>query len=83
LVQLGQGGVGLLGHEHEQVAAACVGHLDGGAAAPWPCGERAGLPTALEQTADPGGADAEQFGKGLAGVQARVAGAHDPLAKVV
>jgi hypothetical protein len=82
LVQFCQRGVGLLGHQHQQAAAAFVGHLPGRTAAARLGGERTGFPATLQQAPDPGGADAEQLGKVLAGVAALVAGAHHPLAKV-
>jgi hypothetical protein len=78
-----QGGVGLLGDEHDQAAAAVGVHLGRGAAAPGQGGEGAGGAAALEQAADPGGTDAEEVGELLAGAAALVAGADDPLPEVL
>jgi hypothetical protein len=83
VAQLGQGGVGLLGHQDQQARAAVVGHLGRGAAAAGLGGEGPGFAAALEQAANPGDADAEEVGDLLAGAPAGVAGAHDALAEVL
>ena len=74
LVQFGQGRVRLFGDEHDEAVAAVGGHLDGAAGVRLG-GERAGFAAALEQAANPGGADSEAVGDLLAGIVARVASA--------
>jgi hypothetical protein len=59
LAQFGKGRVGLLGYQHQQVAAALFGHLRGRTPTAGLGRKRAGLAAALEQAADPGGADTE------------------------
>ncbi len=81
--QLGQGGVGLGVDQHQQLEALVVIQLGGVGTAAGPGGERAGFAAALQQAADPGGADAEQVGNLLAGAAALVTGADDPLAEVL
>jgi hypothetical protein len=82
VVQFRQGRVGLLGDEHDQSVATVWGHFDG-AAGVGLGGEGAGGAAALEQAADPGGADAEEVGDLLAGAVLLVTGADDPLAEVL
>jgi hypothetical protein len=83
VAEFGQRGVGLGGDEHHEAAAAVVVHLGGRAAGMGAGGEGAGLAAALQQSADPGGADAEQVGDLLAGAALRVAGADHPLTEVL
>jgi hypothetical protein len=83
VAQLSQGGVGLLGDEGGETVTALGGHLGRGAAGVGLGGERAGLPAALQEAANPGGADAEQVGDLLAGAAALVAGADHPLTQVL
>src|SRR5205085_648120 len=71
------------GDEDEQMEAALVIDLGGLAAAAGLGSERTGLAPALEQAADPGGADAEQVGDAAAGALALVTGADDPVAEVL
>jgi hypothetical protein len=82
VVQFRQGGVGLFTDQHDQPVAAVWGHLDG-AAGVGLGGKRPAGAAALEQAADPGGADAEAFGDLAAGAAPFVAGADDPLAEVL
>lgn len=83
VAEFGQGGVGLLGDQDEQLPALAVAQLARGAAAVGLGGDRAGLAAALEQLADPGFANAEEFGELRAGAAALVAGAGDALAEVL
>jgi hypothetical protein len=82
VVEFGQGGVGLLGDEHDQPVAAFLRHFDG-AAGMGLGGEGTGGAAALEQAADPGGADAEEVGDLSAGAALRSAGADNPFAEVL
>jgi hypothetical protein len=83
VAELGQGGVGLFGDQHDQAAAAVRVQFGGGPAGVRPGGEGAGLAAALEEAADPGGANAEAVGDLLAGAAALVAGADDPLPEIL
>ena len=83
VAQLRQGGVGPLGDQHDQAGAAGLVHLGGGAAGVRLGGERAGLAAALQQAADPGGADAEQVRDLLPCPAALVAGTDDFFAEVL
>ena len=79
-VQFGQGGVGLLGDEHDQAVAAFRGHLDG-AAGVGLGGERAGFAAALDQPIDPGQTDIKSH-RDLRRRHPAIARADDPLAEI-
>jgi hypothetical protein len=83
VVELGQGGVGLLGDEHGQAAPVLLVQLDVAGAAAGLGGKGAGLAAALEQAADPGGGDAEQGSDLPAGAGVVVAGADHAFAEIL
>jgi hypothetical protein len=80
VAQFGQGSVGLLGDEHHQAITELRGQLEWRPTTVGLGGEGAGLATALQQTPDPGGGDAEEVGDLLAGATALVDSLNHPLA---
>jgi hypothetical protein len=83
VAQFGQGGVGLLTDEHDQALAPRFVDLDLARAAAGVGGKGTGLAAALEQATNPGGTDTEEVGNVLARAAAFIAGADDPLPKVL
>jgi hypothetical protein len=83
LAEFLQGGIGLLADQHEQPLAALRVHLGDGPAAAGQSGKGAGLPPSLQQSPDPGGADAKQLSNLLARAPALVTGPDDTLTKVL
>src|SRR5262249_28304183 len=83
VVEVGQGGVGVLDDQGQQAVPLVGVQLGRGAAGVGLGGERAGFAAALEQAADPGGTGGEQGGELVAGAAALVAGADHPLAEVL
>jgi hypothetical protein len=82
-VEFGQGGVGLLGDEHEQATTAVLVHLDVAGAAAGQGGKGAGFTAALEQAADPRGGDAEKGSNMPPGADAVFTGANYSFAEVL
>ncbi len=82
LVQFGQRRVGLFGDEHHEPVAAFGGHFDRAAGMGFGS-EGTGGAAALEQAADPGGADTEELGDLLTGPAFLVAGADDAFAEIL
>jgi hypothetical protein len=83
VLELFQGGVGLFTDQDDQAVAVLGIEFGVVGAASVQGGERAGQAAALEQAADPRGANAEPLGDLLAGAALLVAGADDPLAEIL
>jgi hypothetical protein len=82
-VEFGQRGIGVVHHQGQQAVALLGGQLGRGTAGMGLGGKRAGLAAALEQAADPGGADAEQVGDLLAGASALITVADDTFTEIL
>ena len=75
VAQFGQGGIGLLGDQNEQAAAALFVHLGGWSSCVGQGGKGTRFAAALKQPANPSGANAEEFGDRLVGGKTFIASA--------